>query len=54
MIDSKLAGMKESLGKSLWIILWQCNLIVYSVQKSKLDQEKRKKWKLERKTLCLY
>lgn len=46
MIDSKLAGMKEFLGKSLLIILWKCHLIVYSVQKSKLDQEERKRWKL--------
>lgn len=41
MIDSKLAGTKESLGKPLWLILWKCHLIVYSIQKSKLDQEKR-------------
>lgn len=51
MIDSKLAGMRESLGKPLLIILWKCHLIVYSVRKSKLDQEERKRWKLERKNL---
>lgn len=41
IIDSKLAGTKESLGKSLWTILWKHDLIVYRVQKSKLDHEKK-------------
>lgn len=44
VIDSKLAGIEESLGKSLWKILWKHHLIVCRVQKASwIIKKKRKK-----------